>query len=60
MPIHSTATTTTTAGRERHANHRDDMDGVGSFNNPSRTLYVGGIMVRPYIDRLGNESGFRG
>lgn len=33
-------------GRERHANHRDDMDGVGSFNNPSRTLYVGGILVR--------------
>jgi hypothetical protein len=32
-------------GRERHAKHRDDMDGVGSFTNPSRTLYVGGIQV---------------
>lgn len=35
-------------GRERHANHRDDMDGVGSFNNPSRTLYVGGILKSTY------------
>lgn len=34
-------------GRERHSKHRDDMDGVGSFTNPSRTLYVGGIQVPP-------------
>ncbi|KAK9763602.1 Pre-mRNA-splicing factor [Basidiobolus ranarum] len=30
-------------GRERHASHRDDMGGVGSFNSESTTLYVGGI-----------------
>ena len=28
-------------GRERHAEHRDDMEGTGSFLKPSRTLYVG-------------------
>lgn len=28
-------------GRERHAGHRDDMGGVGSFNDDCRTLYVG-------------------
>ncbi|CAM9119098.1 unnamed protein product [Chrysoparadoxa australica] len=31
-------------GRERHEGHRDDMDGVGSFKSPSRTLYVGGLV----------------
>mgnify|MGYP006084454943 CR=1 FL=1 len=28
-------------GRERHATHKDDMGGAGSFTQPSRTLYVG-------------------
>ena len=30
-------------GRQRHSTHRDDMKGVGSFLNPSRTLFVGGL-----------------
>ena len=28
-------------GRERHKDHKDDMGGAGSFESPSRTLYVG-------------------
>ena len=35
-------------GRQRHAKHRDDMDGVGSFMNPCRTLYVGGLQKSSY------------
>jgi len=35
-------------GRERHSSHRDDMQGVGSFNEPSRTLYVGKLQRTPY------------
>lgn len=38
-------------GRERHVGHRDDMDGVGSFTRPSRTLYVGGILKAAYADQ---------
>lgn len=30
-------------GRDKTANYRDDMDGVGSFNRVNRTLFVGGI-----------------
>ena len=30
-------------GRERHGDHRDDMDGVGTFNKDCRTIYVNGI-----------------
>jgi hypothetical protein len=37
-------------GRDRHAEHRDDMQGVGSFNNPSRTLYVGKLQRTPYAE----------
>mmetsp|Transcript_22865 Transcript_22865/g.73595 ORF Transcript_22865/g.73595 Transcript_22865/m.73595 type:complete len:467 (+) Transcript_22865:3-1403(+) len=37
-------------GRERHAAHRDDMGGVGSFNDNSRTLYVGGLQRTPGMD----------
>ena len=32
-------------GRERHVDHREDMGGVGSINDPSRTLYVGGLAL---------------
>lgn len=32
-------------GRERHAQQRDDMEGVGSFNSTSRTLFVGDYKV---------------
>jgi hypothetical protein len=28
-------------GRERHKTHKDDMSGAGSYESPSRTLYVG-------------------
>ena len=31
-------------GRQRHAKHKDDMSGVGSFSKPCRTLYVAGLM----------------
>eukprot|EP00924_Labyrinthula_sp_SR-Ha-C_P003286 maker-scaffold_15-snap-gene-5.58-mRNA-1 protein AED:0.01 eAED:0.01 QI:99/1/1/1/1/1/2/760/424 len=36
-------------GRERHASQRDDMAGVGSFNDPSRTLYVGRLLRSKYL-----------
>lgn len=35
-------------GRQRHKSHRDDMDGVGSFANPCRTLYVAGLLRERY------------
>jgi len=38
-------------GRDRHAKQRDDMQGVGSFNNNSRTLYVGRLQRTPYADK---------
>lgn len=28
-------------GREKHAQYRDDMGGVGSFTRQNRTLYIG-------------------
>ncbi|CDO92374.1 unnamed protein product [Kluyveromyces dobzhanskii CBS 2104] len=30
-------------GREKFADYRDDMGGVGSFKKPNRVLYVGGV-----------------
>ncbi|CAL1184717.1 RNA recognition motif family protein [Candida parapsilosis] len=39
-------------GRDKTAEYNDDMDGVGSFNNSNRTLYVGGIQMRPNIEEL--------
>ncbi|KAK1442548.1 pre-mRNA-splicing factor rbm22 like protein [Babesia gibsoni] len=30
-------------GRERHAKHRDDMSGVGSFMEDTKTLFVGDV-----------------
>ncbi|CAM9164264.1 unnamed protein product [Phaeothamnion confervicola] len=35
-------------GRERHRDQRDDMGGIGSFNDPCRTLYVGGLNRTKY------------
>ncbi|XP_053990130.1 uncharacterized protein LOC128882535 isoform X2 [Hylaeus volcanicus] len=32
-------------GRERFASHRDDMDGVGTFTEDCRTLFVGDMKV---------------
>eukprot|EP01041_Mallomonas_annulata_P008801 gene8801-18209_t len=35
-------------GRQRHNKHRDDMNGVGSFMKPCRTLFVGGLIKQKY------------
>lgn len=35
-------------GRSRHSAHRDDMDGVGSFMKPCRTLFVGNLLKSKY------------
>ncbi len=42
-------------GRERHADHRDDMGGVGSFKDSCRTLYVGGLVKLPYEGEKSKE-----
>jgi hypothetical protein len=34
-------------GREKHAEYRDDMGGVGSFNRSNRTLYIGKMQESP-------------
>ncbi|WVN84886.1 pre-mRNA-splicing factor CWC2 [Cryptococcus depauperatus CBS 7841] len=34
-------------GREKHAEYRDDMGGVGTFNRQNRTLYIGKIAESP-------------
>lgn len=35
-------------GRAKHNKHRDDMNGVGSFMKPCRTLYVGNLQKNKY------------
>ncbi len=35
-------------GRQRHNKHRDDMNGVGSFMKPCRTLFVGNLLKSKY------------
>jgi len=37
-------------GRDKHADYRDDMGGVGSFMRQNLTLYVGGIHVTDDIE----------
>ncbi|KAJ1605941.1 hypothetical protein OJ253_2953 [Cryptosporidium canis] len=32
-------------GRERHAQHKDDMSGTGSFNKECRTVFVGDLYI---------------
>ncbi|KAF7456853.1 putative pre-mRNA-splicing factor cwc2 [Cryptosporidium felis] len=32
-------------GRERHAQHKDDMSGTGSFNKECRTIFVGDLYI---------------
>lgn len=39
-------------GRDKTANYRDDMDGVGSLNKVNCTLYVGGIHIKPNTEQL--------
>lgn len=34
-------------GREKHADYRDDMGGVGSFNRVNRTLYIAKMQESP-------------
>lgn len=35
-------------GRSRHSKHKDDMNGVGSFMKPCRTLFVGNLLKNKY------------
>jgi hypothetical protein len=35
-------------GRQRHAKHKDDMSGTGSFMKPCRTLFVGNLLKSKY------------
>ena len=37
-------------GRSRHANHRDDMAGIGCFQKECKTLYVGDLKIPPGND----------
>ncbi|KAK5076716.1 Pre-mRNA-splicing factor [Lithohypha guttulata] len=39
-------------GRDRHADYRDDMGGVGSFMRQNRTLYIGRIHVTDDIEEI--------
>lgn len=41
MSLHSNALDC--FGREKFADYRDDMGGIGSFRRPNRVLYIGGI-----------------
>lgn len=39
-------------GREKHADYRDDMGGVGSFARQNRTLYIGRMKEVPNPEEL--------
>ena len=39
-------------GRDRFADYRDDMGGVGSFMRPNRTLYIGKIHVTDDVEEI--------
>lgn len=39
-------------GRDKHADYKDDMSGVGSFMRQNRTLYVGRIHVTDDIEEV--------
>jgi len=43
-------------GRARHAKHRDDMGGTGSFMKPSRTLFVGNLLKQKYASNAELEA----
>ncbi|GKT35488.1 putative multi-domain containing protein [Aduncisulcus paluster] len=38
-------------GRKRHATHKDDMAGVGSWESNTHTLYIGNIMRREGVSK---------
>jgi hypothetical protein len=40
-------------GRQRHNSHRDDMNGVGTFMKPCRTLFVGNLLKQKYATPKG-------
>ena len=40
-------------GRERHADDRSDMGGIGSFSRENRTLYVGKVGLGFWVWGLG-------
>ncbi|EGW35119.1 uncharacterized protein SPAPADRAFT_130955 [Spathaspora passalidarum NRRL Y-27907] len=52
LPTDYTPTTQDCFGRDKTAEYRDDMDGVGSFNKVNRTLYVGGLYIKPGIEEV--------
>lgn len=39
-------------GRDKTADYKDDMDGVGSFNRVNRTLYVGGLHSKDNMENV--------
>jgi hypothetical protein len=39
-------------GRDKHADYRDDMGGVGSFMRQNRTIYIGRINVSDNIEEI--------
>lgn len=43
-------------GRERHAQHKDDMSGTGSFNKECRTIFIGDLFINRsndnYLDNV--------
>lgn len=39
-------------GRDKTADYKDDMSGVGSFNRSNRTLYIGGIHMSKNIENI--------
>jgi RNA recognition motif-containing protein len=39
-------------GRDKHADYRDDMGGVGSFQRQNRTIYIGRIHVTDDIEEI--------
>lgn len=46
-------------GRSKHNKHRDDMNGVGSFMKPCRTLYVGNLLKQNYSSPKALEESLR-
>ncbi|RLV92582.1 Pre-mRNA-splicing factor [Spathaspora sp. JA1] len=52
LPSEFFPTTQDCFGRDKTAEYRDDMDGVGSFNKVNRTLYVGGLHIKPEIEEV--------
>lgn len=39
-------------GRDKTGDYKDDMNGVGSFNKPNRTLYIGGLHMSEKMENI--------